>query len=569
MQSYIQYRQLRHSVDRNLEESSFMGQKISHASPVDVSGKTSDSLDAEIGQKCPEDPEKALSDNGCSGVDSLRGIQVKLRPGATGSPLKEVFVVGWEGEHDPLDPRNFSLSKRMIATLMVSVLSFSVGAASSITAAVLPQSSKDLNVSEVAGSLVTGMYLFGFATGALVSGPLSEIFGRNMVYLSSLVIFMIFVMASALAPNYGAELIFRFLSGAFGSPPLTCAGGTIADLWNPLEKTLAFPFYAIFSFSGPILAPVISSYMGQSSLGWRWANWIILIMSSIVLVIIILIQPETYAPLLLKWKAKHFRMKADDTRFVSEMDISHAEVGAFARIYNALKREFLLTFQEPIIILISLYMTVIYIIIFTFFDGYEFIFGDVYGLSQGLTNIIWLAMFVGMMLAACHVPFIYRWTKIEFVQTKERNDSKHTRPENRLWFAMLGAPAIPIGLFWMAWTDFSYISIWSPIVASVFVGYGTILVFTSSYMYVIDVYDIYAASALSFMTVSRYYVAGGMTVAGIPFYRNMGVHYTLTILACISSLMTLVPYIFYSYGPNIRGWSKYATNNHSIASVAT
>lgn len=88
-------------------------------------------------------------------------------------------------------------------------------------------------------------------------------------------------------------------------------------------------------------------------------------------------------------------------------------------------------------------------------------------------------------------------------------------------------------------------------------------------MYVIDVYDIYAASALSFMTVSRYYVAGGMTVAGIPFYRNVGVHYTLTILACISSLMTLVPYIFYRYGPNIRGRSKYATNNHSIASVAT
>lgn len=133
-----------------------MGQKIFHASPVDVPGKTSDSLGAEIGQKCPEDPEKALSDNGCSGVDSLRGIQVKLRSGATGSPLKEVFVVGWEGEHDPLDPRNFSLSKRMIATIMVSVLSFSVGAASSITAAVLPQSSKDLNVSEVAGSLVTG-----------------------------------------------------------------------------------------------------------------------------------------------------------------------------------------------------------------------------------------------------------------------------------------------------------------------------------------------------------------------------------------------------------------------------
>lgn len=472
MQSYIQYRQLRHSVDRSLEASPFKRQPHAVTAAADGSGtSTFDSLGVENGQKWPDDPEKALSNNSTSDIESSEGIQIKLCPDSSGNSLKKMFIVGWEGEQDPLDPRNFSLSKRMIATLMVSVLSFSVGAASSITAAVLPQSSEDLSVSEVAGSLVTGrstpfviqitnanllqgMYLFGFATGALFSGPLSEIFGRNMVYFSSLIIFMIFVMASALAPNYGAELIFRFLSGAFGSPPLTCAGGTIADLWNPLEKTLAFPFYAIFSFSGPILAPVISSYMGQSSLGWRWANWIILIMSAVVLVIVLLLQPETYAPLLLKWKARHFRLATGDDRFVSEMDISHSEVGGLTRIYNALKREFLITFQEPIVMLISLYMTVIYIIIFTFFDGYEFIFGEVYKLSQGLTNLIWLAMFVGMMIAACLVPFIYRWTKIEFFQAEAEKGSTHTRPENRLWFAMLGAPAIPIGLFWMGWTDF-------------------------------------------------------------------------------------------------------------------
>ena len=77
-------------------------------------------------------------------------------------------------------------------------------------------------------------------------------------------------------------------------------------------------------------------------------------------------------------------------------------------------------------------------------------------------------------------------------------------------------------------------------------------------MYVIDAYDIYAASALGFMTVSRYCAAGGMTVVGIPFYGNMGVHWTLTILGAISALMTPVPYVFYRYGRVIRGWSKYA-----------
>jgi hypothetical protein len=51
-----------------------------------------------------------------------------------------------------------------------------------------------------------------------------------------------------------------------------------------------------------------------------------------------------------------------------------------------------------------------------------------------------------------------------------------------------------------------------------------------------------------------------MTVVGIPFYENMGVQYTLTILGCISALLVPVPYVFYKYGEKIRARSKYAVN---------
>jgi hypothetical protein len=43
-------------------------------------------------------------------------------------------------------------------------------------------------------------------------------------------------------------------------------------------------------------------------------------------------------------------------------------------------------------------MTVLYIVLFTFLDGYGYIFTDVHGLSQGLTNIVWVAMYEGIML---------------------------------------------------------------------------------------------------------------------------------------------------------------------------
>lgn len=79
-------------------------------------------------------------------------------------------------------------------------------------------------------------------------------------------------------------------------------------------------------------------------------------------------------------------------------------------------------------------------------------------------------------------------------------------------------------------------------------------------MYVIDSYAVYAASALSFVTLTRYLAAGGMTVVGIPFYQNMDPHWTLTILGAISALMVPVPFVFYYYGARIRVKSVYAVH---------
>ncbi|KAJ5538528.1 hypothetical protein N7494_008007 [Penicillium frequentans] len=606
MQSYLQYRRLGNAVRKQLADFPLQQQQRgvndkeaenviasananANASEKQTESTPSDSEASTAAENASVNSDQIEEDDDIPSHDALGkshtrnsektaiayhlpGIEVRSHVDDSSDRPSRVFVVGWDGVNDPQHPRNYSLARRLTATLIVSALGFIVGAASSINSGVLPQNNAAFGISDVVGSLVDGLYLLGFAFGSLFSGPLSEILGRNLVYIGSLTLFMIFVMGSALAPNIGAQLAFRFLAGVFGCPPLTCAGGTIADLWNPLEKTIYFPMYAVLSFGGPVLGPVLANYVGQTGvLSWRWSGWIILIGSGLVMVLIILFQPETYAPLLLHWKGKQLRKITGDKRFRSEMDLE--KVALFSRIGGAMKRQFLITIHEPIILLISLYMTVLYIVLFTFFDGYTYIFTDTYGISQGLTNIIWAAMYVGILLCAILVPIIYVHTKKDFTAAAEvvtgsdpsvdphALDGVHTDPEIRLLFAMFGAPFIPISLFWMGWTDFSSISIWSPIIASSCFGLGTICVFISSYMYVIDSYDIYAASALGFMTVSRYCAAGGMTVVGMPFYKNMGVHWTLTILGCISAIMVPVPYVFYKFGPVIRRWSKYAVTN--------
>ncbi len=172
---------------------------------------------------------------------SLTGIDVRSRTTMEGKEQGKVFVVGYEGPNDPLNPQNWPLRTRLVATFNIAAIGLVVGMASAIDSPAIPQAAKEFGVSEVTEALATGIFLIGFGFGGPFAGPLSETVGRNPVYLVTMVLYMIFVMASGLARNIGEQLAFRFIAGFFASTPLTTAGGSLSDLWSPLERVWAFP----------------------------------------------------------------------------------------------------------------------------------------------------------------------------------------------------------------------------------------------------------------------------------------------------------------------------------------
>lgn len=262
-----------------------------------------------------------------------------------------------------------------------------------------------------------------------------------------MLLFFIFIMASGLAPNIHGHLIFRFIAGFFASTPLSCAGGTVADLWNLVEKAYAFPVYAIPAFAGPMIGQLIGSYV-PTTLGWHWLEWIMLIMGGAVLALVFLFQPETYGNLILFWKASILRKETGDERYRAPMEMKRESLGQ--RLKLSVYRPFAMFYSELIIILVSLYLTIIYIILFTFLEGYTYVFGEIYGISEGLTSVCWAGMLVGILLVSCVVPVVHSWTAKAYAREK----SSPIAPEMRLWYTMLGgAPAVPISLFWMGWTS--------------------------------------------------------------------------------------------------------------------
>jgi multidrug resistance protein len=355
------------------EEETMRENQHPHSPPLEheelPSDRSSKAEAEEEGEEEDEDPDLAAMSRwsttrthhsmGTALGTALSGIDVRARrthEGGSGS----VFVVNWSGPNDPLNPHNWTRARRFGITFMVASIGAVVGIASSITSSAILEASQEFHVSEVTESLATGLFLVGFGLGSLFAGPISETVGRNPVYLITLVIYMIFIMASALSPNIGAQLAFRFIAGCFASTPLTCAGGSLSDIWSPMERTFAFPVFANAAFSGPLLGPVIGGYIAQSTIiSWRWVEWITLIISGLITILVFFFQPETYPPVLLKWKAQHLRELTGDDRYRAEIEIR--EESFWHRLKRALYRPFLLTFREPIIILIALYLSVVYI----------------------------------------------------------------------------------------------------------------------------------------------------------------------------------------------------------------
>jgi DHA1 family multidrug resistance protein-like MFS transporter len=289
-------------------------------------------------------------------------------------------------------------------------------------------------------------------------------------------------------------------------------------------------------------------------LGWRWTEWVTLIISSAAFLVAFLFLPETYLPLLLDWKAQELRRTTGDTRFTSDFSQT-SSIAARIRRNITLPAIFLLT--EPIIAVLGFYLVLLYTLLFTFLSGFDYIFKQTYQLTDGLEGSCFASIAAGVSAFTVCTPALYslaRW------QTEHVRGAP-IKPEFRLWPAIVTAPLLPISLFWLGWTTYPSISIWSGLAACFGFGIVLIAIYISSYEYITDSYLDHAASALASITMLRYFIAGGMVMVARPMYNGIGVHWTLSLLGCIAAVLTPAPFVFWIYGPTLRKKSSYAMAN--------
>lgn len=131
-------------------------------------------------------------------------------------------------------------------------------------------------------TFVVSIFVLGFACGPLLLAPLSELYGRVIVYNITNLLFLAFTCLCALSQNQSMLLAFRFLSGFAGVATITIGSGTIADIMPREKRGKAVSIWSVGTILGPMVGPIIGGYVAEVA-GWRWMFWAISIAVSVYL----------------------------------------------------------------------------------------------------------------------------------------------------------------------------------------------------------------------------------------------------------------------------------------------
>ncbi|CAG8904012.1 unnamed protein product [Penicillium egyptiacum] len=481
------------------------------------------------------------------------------------------FVVEFQKD-DPGNPMNWGESRKWFIAAIATLSVFAVTFTSSAYSVSANEVFKDFDISTEVFIVGLSLFVLGFAIGPALWGPLvisldgailyayythranigsrSELYGRQSLWIITHTAMVAFLGGSAGSQNVATLLILRFFAGTFGGSPLVNSGGTIADLFPPAQRGLVLTIYCVAPFLGPILGPIVGGFVSES-VGWRWVQGVCVIFIGVVGILGIVFIPETYGPVLLQ-RRTHQLAKADGKVYVSVLEKNQGKKLPSEVFKRALFRPWIFLFLEPIVLIASVYMAIIYGTVYMFMGAMPIVYNEDRGWSVGIGGLAFLGIAVGIIFGLIYAIWDNNSRYIKLFAAKSAT------PESRLPPAIVGGVALPIGMFAFAWTNYPSIH-WSvSIILSAPFGFGCVLVILPIMNYLIDTYTIYAASVLAAAAIFRSVVGAVFPLFTTQMYHNMGIHWASSIPAFLTLLCMPFPLIMYRYGEAVRMKCKYS-----------
>ncbi|ROW04356.1 hypothetical protein VSDG_00774 [Cytospora chrysosperma] len=462
------------------------------------------------------------------------------------------YVVEFDGPDDPLHAQNWPLRKKVWTAAILGFTTLTSAFTSSIFSPATFAIAAEFNVGTEVGLLGVSFYVMGFAFGPTMWAPLSELNGRRLPLVVSMFGFSIFTIATAAAKDLQTILICRFFAGFCGACPLAVVAAVFSDMFNNSTRGIAITIFSMSVFTGPLLAPFIGGFICDSYLGWRWTMYITSFMGFLSFGLDLIFLQETYPPKILINKAAELRRRTQNYFIHAKQE--EIEVDIRELLEKNFSRPMRLLFQEPIILLLSIYMSFVYGILYLLLTAYPLVFQGVHGFSSGISGLCFIGMIIGELIAGGVVLAQQPW-----YQRKLAANNGIPIPEWRLPSIIAGGVAFMGGIFWFGWSGYREDIHWMvPTASGLLTGFGLMSIFLQALNYLVDAYLMFAASAIAGNTFMRSLCGAVFPLFATYMFNGMGIQWAATLLGCVAAILVPIPVVFLLYGARIRARSKLA-----------
>ena len=356
-------------------------------------------------------------------------------------PDPEKYVVEFTDAEDPCHPHNWPTRKKVLLSVILAYVTFVSSFASAIFSSTVGATSEKFGVSTEVTTLGVTLYVLGFSAGPTFWAPASELAGRRWPITAGVFGYSIFTIGTATAKDVQTMMLTRFFAGLFGASPLAIVPATFADMYSNRTRGVAIAMFAMAVFVGPFASPFTGGFIVMSYLGWRWTMYISAIMGFLGTVLLLIFFRETYAPLVLVEKAQTLRRQTRNWGIHARQD--EVELDFDELITVNFSRPFRMLFTEPIVFLVTLYMSFIYGLMYALLAAYPVVFQGIHGMNLGVGSLPFIGLIVGEFLGG-----VYTLLGQKSYTRKLMNNDNVPIPEWRLPPAIVGGVAFTLGLFW-------------------------------------------------------------------------------------------------------------------------
>ncbi|CCE79805.1 Piso0_002896 [Millerozyma farinosa CBS 7064] len=473
---------------------------------------------------------------------------------------KTKIIIDWNGVSDPANPQNWPFLAKLLVTFELSLLQIAVYMCTAIYTPGVDQIMEEFQIGHTLSMLPLTTFVIGYGIGTMFFSPLSEDprIGRTNVYIVTLFFYVVLQIPIALSRNISQLSGLRFAAGVFASTPLAVIGASFSDIFDFKYMPLSMGIWGIVSFAGPSMGPFFGSILVVKG-GWRWAFWFTLILSGICFFVLILFLPETNGDAILYQKYKCIKARYEYQDFDIKCSAFHVLPRSFDEaITEIIWRPIIITLEEPVVLLINLYTSLVYAVLYLWFELFPIVYLEVHHFSLIQMGATYLSFVCGVVLGV--IPYLY-YLYINYTQKFIRKEEVY--PEVFIPTSIAGNILMTAGIFLVGWTSSPKIHWFVPLIGAALFGASEVINFQSLLNYLGMSFPRYMASAFASNNLIRSSVGGVFPLFGRNLYKNLStrefpVGWGSSVLGFISLLMCSIPILFYANGKKLRAASRYS-----------